>query len=168
MVVDDCSEDYSHQILDQWERYPRFTIIRNRTNIGLGPSCNVGIRATHSRYVVRVDADDFVCSDYVYMLSRFLDHTPTVDAVACDYYHMLGDYKRELKDATKDPIACGIMFRREVLMEIGMYPEDRGIREDVDTAKRFQLGKFRLSHVAAPLYRYNLHPGSMTDGAKDD
>jgi len=164
VVVDDCSDDYSHSIMDQWEHFPNFTLIRNRTNIGLGPSCNVGIRATHSRYVVRVDADDFVCADYVYMLSRFLDHTPTVDAVVCDYYCVLGDYKRELMDAVKHPIACGMMFRREVLMEIGMYPEDRGIREDVDTAKRFEIGKFRLAHLAAPLYRYNIHKGSLTNG----
>lgn len=163
VIVDDSSDDYSHQILELWEGHPKLEIKYNKKNIGLGPSCNTAIRSVTSRYVVRVDADDFVCNEYVYMLSRFLDHNPTVDAVCCDYYETDGDFKMELTDAREKPIACGIMFRTEVLWDIGMYPDDRSIREDIDTRKRFEQGGYRMGHLQVPLYRYHKRPGTMSD-----
>jgi len=167
IVVNDASDDYSSLILDYWERDPKLHIIRNDQNIGLGPCCNKGILSSRSRYVIRVDADDFVCSDYVLLLSSFLDHSPTFDAVACDYYKVTRDNKHEIIDAMKEPIACGIMFRKEVLFDIGLYTEDPTAREDIDLRDRFDLGKFKMGHIQAPLYRYNLHGNSMTNQMGD-
>lgn len=160
IVVDDSSTDVSHEMLDLWD--DKVQIIRNRKNLGLGASCNAGIRQSLARYVVRVDADDYVCKDFVYLLSRFLDYNPLFEAVKCDYYTVTRDHKMELVSAVEKPIACGIMYRREVLWELGMYDETPGVREDVDIRERFDFAKFRMGHLQLPLYRYHRHPGSIT------
>jgi glycosyltransferase involved in cell wall biosynthesis len=167
ILVDDCSDDYSCDLLQHWKEEGNVRILRNHKNLGLGASCNVGVRASRARYIVRVDADDYVCKDFVYMLSRFLDHSPYFDAVKCDYYTVDRDCKTELVSAAERPIACGIMFRRAVLWEIGLYTEDRSIREDIELIDRFDLGKFRMAHLQTPLYRYHQHPGSLIERFED-
>jgi glycosyltransferase involved in cell wall biosynthesis len=163
IVVDDASGDYSKLVLRTWEDQDSIHIIENVQNIGLGASCNKGILASRSRYIVRVDSDDFVSSEYVRMLSTFLDLSPKFDAVACDYYNVSRDNKLEVIDASKHPIACGIMYRKEVLIELGLYNEDREVREDIDMREKFDKRKFKMAHLQVPLYRYNIHGHSMTN-----
>ena len=52
--------------------------------------------------------------------------------------HAVDEYERHIKkyDAEIDPIACGIMFRKERLFEIGLYDESLIIWEEKDIKKK--------------------------------
>ena len=56
-----------------------------------------------------------------------------MDAVACDYF-LVDDNEKILSrcNCMESPIACGILFRRQQLIEIGMYDEDFLRHEDQD------------------------------------
>ena len=61
----------------------------------------------------------------------------------------------------ENPIGCGIMFRIEQLIEIGLYNEEQLWHEERELMDRF-LKKFIVSHIQFPLYRYRQHDKNMT------
>ena len=65
-------------------------------------------------------------------------------------------------DCAVEPIGCGIMFRIEQLIDVGLYDEDFLAREDQDLRLRFEK-KYRIDRVALPLYRYRRHDANMTN-----
>jgi glycosyltransferase involved in cell wall biosynthesis len=138
-------------------------VLRNDENIGLPASLNRAISSTHSKFVVRVDADDYVNASFLEILYLFLAENAQMDAAACDY--LLVDDREEVLarcDAMKEPIACGIMFRTEQLIDIGLYDESFLRHEDRDLRLRF-LDRYAIHHVALPLYRYRRHDENITN-----
>src|SRR4030081_584859 len=83
ILVDDGSVDSTARIAREFEGV---TILSNEVQLGLPASLNRGIRAAHSRFVVRVDADDYIHQDFVRVLALFLELNLHMEAVACDYY----------------------------------------------------------------------------------
>lgn len=161
IVVDDGSTDRTPAVLQTFGNDVK--VLRNDENIGLPASLNRAISSTHSKFVVRVDADDFVNASFLEILHLFLTENPRMDAVACDY--LLVDDREEVLarcDAMKEPIACGIMFRTEQLIDIGLYDESFLRHEDRDLRLRF-LDRYAIHHVALPLYRYRRHDENITN-----
>ena len=161
VVVDDGSTDRTSAILETFGADIR--VIRNDKNLGLPASLNKAITSTHSKFVVRVDADDYVNAAFLDVLYLFLAENPGFDAAACDY--LLVDDREEVlrrADAMKEPIACGIMFRTEQLIDIGLYDESFLRHEDRDLRVRF-LDRYSIHHVPLPLYRYRRHDDNITN-----
>ena len=92
VVVDDGSTDRTHAILEPFAKDVR--IIRNEKNLGLPASLNKAITTTHSKFVVRVDADDYVNAAFLDVLYLFLAENPSFDTAACDY--LLVDDREEV------------------------------------------------------------------------
>jgi hypothetical protein len=113
--------------------------------------------------VVRIDGDDYVHTEYVNILSLHLALNPWMDAVACDYNLVSNnDEVIERMNCEERPIGCGIMFRIDQLVELGLYDEQFLLHEDKDLRIRF-LEKHRIHRVALPLYRYRRHDENMTN-----
>lgn len=161
IVVDDGSTDKTETILDTFA--DEVKVLRNQENLGLPASLNKAITSTRSKFVVRVDADDYVNAAFLDVLYLFLAENPQFDAAACDY--LLVDDREEVigrRDAMKEPIACGIMFRTEQLIDIGLYDETFLRHEDRDLRVRF-LDRYSIHHVPLPLYRYRRHEENITN-----
>jgi len=161
VVVADASTDRTSAILETFGADVR--VIRNDKNLGLPASLNKAITSTHSKFVVRVDADDYVNAAFLDVLYLFLAENPGFDAAACDY--LLVDDREEVlrrADAMKEPIACGIMFRTEQLIDIGLYDESFLRHEDRDLRVRF-LDRYSIHHIPLPLYRYRRHDDNITN-----
>ncbi len=47
-------------IAEYTARHPLFRIVRNETNLGLGPALARGVRACSHEYIVRMDTDDII------------------------------------------------------------------------------------------------------------
>lgn len=161
IVVNDGSTDKTETILDTF--VDEVKVLRNQENLGLPASLNKAISSTRSKFVVRVDADDYVNAAFLEVLYLFLAENPQFDAAACDY--LLVDDREEVigrRDAMKEPIACGIMFRTEQLIDIGLYDETFLRHEDRDLRVRF-LDRYSIHHVPLPLYRYRRHEENITN-----
>lgn len=161
IVIDDASTDRTSAVLATFG--DSITVLRNETNQGLPASLNRAITATHSKFIVRVDADDYVNSAFLDVMYMFLADNPQFDAAACDY--LLVDDREEVisrRDAIKEPIACGIMFRTEQLIDIGLYDESFLRHEDRDLRLRF-LDRYTIHHVPLPMYRYRRHDDNITN-----
>lgn len=161
IVVDDGSTDRTLFALEMFGDSIR--LIHNDVNLGLPAALNVGIRAAKGQYIVRLDADDYVHQEYINVLAMHLSMNPAMHAVACDYI-VVDDEEKYLEtcDCMEHPIGCGIMFRIEHLIDLGLYDEKLRMHEDKDMRIRF-LEKYRIYRVALPLYRYRRHGNNMTN-----
>ena len=161
IVVNDASTDQTRFALELFEN--EIKLINNETRKGLPGSLNVGIRSARGRFVVRIDGDDYVHTEYINILSMHLALNPWMDAVACDYNLVSNnDEVIERMTCEEKPIGCGIMFRIDQLVELGLYDEQFLLHEDKDLRIRF-LEKHKIHRVALPLYRYRRHDENMTN-----
>lgn len=160
IVIDDGSSDRTPYALELFQE--EITLIKNETNRGLPASLNRGIHASTAPYVVRVDSDDYVNAYFLRILSMSLANNLYMDAVACDYL-TVNDREEVLgrKNCLEDPIACGIMFRTEQLIDIGLFDESFLLHEERDLRFRF-LEKYNIHRLELPLYRYRRHDKNMT------
>ena len=129
IVVDDCSADNSLEVLEPFKEEVK--IIRNKKNMGVAASSNIGIKAAKSQYVIRVDADDFINSETCYFMKSYLEANHDAFGVACDYV-LIDNHEDVIKRkyAEKDNISCGIMYRRDLLLDMGGYNPKMRHREE--------------------------------------
>lgn len=165
IVVNDGSTDKTQYALEIFEGEIR--VIHNERNFGLPASLNRAIRAIRSPFFVRVDADDFVSRNFLLFLHSFLTQNTYMDAVACDY-NLVDDQGVLIarKNCIEDPIACGIMFRTDQIVDVGLYDEEFLLHEERDLRIRF-LKKHTISRLELPLYRYRRHDGNITNNGEE-
>ena len=71
IVINDGSTDNTSYALELF-RDPRYSIVKvisNEKNLGLPASLNIGIKLALGKFIVRVDADDFVNENFLKFLS---------------------------------------------------------------------------------------------------
>lgn len=164
IVVDDGSTDNTSIILEAFESDIR--VIKHDSNMGLSAARNSGLKKARGRYVVNLDADDYIHKDLLNVGSLYLDLNPSFDAVAFDYFLVQDNEKHICRVfANEKPIACGILFRMEQLIDIGLYDVKFLAREDEDLRIRF-LKKYNIEYVHLPLYRYRKHQNNLTNNSK--
>jgi glycosyltransferase involved in cell wall biosynthesis len=161
IVVDDRSTDHSREIIADFG--PAIVPIFHETNRGLPAARNAGIRRARGRYVVHVDSDDYINADLISIEHRFLENNRDWGAVACDYMLVDEDERQLLRMSAKDhPIACGVMFRKDYLIAIGLYDETMLLCEDEELRARFEQ-QYVIGHISLPYYRYTRHDGNLTN-----
>jgi glycosyltransferase involved in cell wall biosynthesis len=123
IVIDDYSTDHSKQVIDNYTDYVRW--IFNDKNEGLAASCNKAISQALGKYIIRLDADDYVHHDFLKIHQLFLASNKDMDATSSDYYEV--DLKENVlrrKNGVTWPIACGIMYRANHMVDLGLYDEN--------------------------------------------
>lgn len=165
IVVNDGSNDATADVLKPFMGDIRYIV--NEENMGLPSSLNIGIKNAKGQFIVRVDADDYVHWDYLKILSMHLQLNHDIDAIACDYL-MVNDEQDVLEQVNclEEPIGCGIMFKLDHLIDIGLYDENFLVREEEDLRIRF-LKKYDISRVHLPLYRYRKHKNNITNNLEN-
>jgi len=160
IVVDDKSTDKSMEVLKPFRE--DIKIIVNEENLGVAGAANKGIEAAKGQFVIRVDADDFVSADMSYFMKTYLESNHDAFGVSCDYV-IVDEYENtiERKYAEKNNISCGIMYRRDLLLELGGYNPKMRHREEEELRQR--LGEFyKIHHLKIPFYRYRMHDNNKT------
>lgn len=161
IIIDDKSTDNSTSILTDYLDNPKISIIFNEQNKGVGASSTVAAKKALGKYTVRVDADDYVHQDFLKCLYLYASFNNS-QAVACDYQEVLFNEEVIATRSQKDsPLACGILYRTDILEYLGHWDSTLRIGEDVDMIKRFKHS-FELEYLNIPLYRYFKHDESLT------
>ena len=164
LVVNDSSPDETKEIMDSFMGYIR--PIHLKENIGLAAARNLGIKRALGKYVVYVDADDYISQNLILIESSYLNEHKDWDAVSCNYDLIDSDGNiLKTKNGKDEPIACGIMFRKDRLFDIGLYnPEFRAMEEE-ELRRRFE-SKYRIENIELSLYRYRRHEANLTNNKK--
>lgn len=162
IVVDDASTDDSLEIIKSFR--DRITLLQQPSNMGLAHSSNLGILNAKGRYVVRVDSDDYVHSDFLkILLTGFEFFGKECEAVSTDYLCVTPEgLTLEYGSAILNPIACAIAFKMDALESLGFYDSKLRIDEEIDLREKFSAAGYNLRNINLPMYRYVKHKGSLT------
>ena len=160
LVINDCSTDRTPDILANYEDEVR--VYNLEENLGLSGARNFGIKKARGQFVVFLDADDYIHSDLLKTQKLFLDENNALDAVSTDYYlvDVRGQHIKHVS-SEEEPIACGIMFRKDFLFNIGLYDESFRSREEEDLRIRW-VEQYGIYNLILPLYRYRMHDHNLT------
>lgn len=165
IVVDDASTDETKKVMSSFSGFIK--PVHLKENLGLAAARNEGIKKALGRYVVNLDADDYMDDNLIFVESMFLNFNAAWDAVSCDYYIIDDDENHiERVSGEEKPIACGVMFRTDRLFEIGLYDENFKMREEEDLRLRFEKNHL-IKNIEVPLYRYRKHDKNMTNNSSE-
>ncbi len=160
IVVNDASTDLTSQVLSNYEEEVR--VFNLPENVGLAAARNYGIRKARGQFIVFLDADDYIHRDLLRVEKLFLEENNSLDAVSTDYY-LVDERGKHIQhiNAEQEPIACGVMFRKDFLFNIGLYDEEFRAREEEDLRIRW-MSNYSIYNIILPLYRYRMHDLNLT------
>lgn len=102
ILVDDGSKDGSPIILDGYkEQDPRVVVI-HKPNGGVSSARNAGIEVALGKYILFVDSDDYIASEYIQTMLRNMGSCEWVFSGICDFASDRNDNPFEFPDASFD------------------------------------------------------------------
>jgi len=167
IVVDDGSQDNSWNIIKSYGKIIR--AIKIEKNSGVALASNKGILISKGENIVRVDGDDFVNRNFIFTLYEVLRWNKDLGFVYCDNIIVNDKEERIQSKKTLEVLldhGAGVMFRKNLMYEIGLYDESLRNREDYDFVLRF-LKKYKGFHLQLPYYRYFKREGSLSSYSKE-
>lgn len=72
IVVDDASTDDTREVLNNYIENNKITYIRNKINLGVAESRNVGVRKAKGKYIAFLDSDDWWAEDKLERQMQFM------------------------------------------------------------------------------------------------
>lgn len=175
IIIDDCSGDSSCKIIESYND-KRIKLIRNRINLGLSASLNIGIRASRGKYIVRFDSDDISLPERIEIQYRFMEENSQIGILGTGYYKI--DQNGEGKDVyiypkneidVKWKLLLGpifphpsVMFRKEILTNNDIY-----YNETFSATQDYELWSRMINYtdgtnLPLPLIKYRHHSTSIS------
>lgn len=173
IIVNDGSTDSSSIIAHEYsERDTRFVII-DKENEGQSVARNVGIKASHGKYILPLDADDIIDKTYIEKSVNYLESHGDVKLVYClaEYFGDIQgewnlpeyDYKSLLWN---NMIFCTAMFRRSDYDKTKGYNTNMVYgNEDWDLWLSLLGENDKVYRIPEVLFFYRKHGNSVTDVA---
>jgi CMP-N-acetylneuraminic acid synthetase len=171
IVINDGSTDNTSEILKKYEGHPKIRIIE-QDNRGLTVSNNIALRLSNGKYLMRLDADDYLEENALLVLSNILDNKLDFGLVYPDYY--IVDEDGEILEVVRrkkigeevellDLPAHGActMFRKECMVRVRGYEESIDRQDGYDIWLKFNR-LFQPTNVNVPLFYYRQHAGNLT------
>ena len=175
IFVDDGSTDHCMDVLHRvMSEYPgvqdRVKILSHETNQGCAMARWEGMKNATGDYLIQVDSDDYVTSDYIDKLAKSAKKYNS-DVTICDYYYFHDSrIDRKVLNPSADPheflvqvltgaIHNGLwnkLVRHSIFKENDIYPIP-GINMYDDKSVIFRVMYYakKISYVGRPLYYYN-------------
>ena len=171
IIIDDGSTDNSKDIIEQYINNSKVKIIYQK-NKGLNATNNKALSLSKGKYIVRLDADDFLNENALLLMVKELESNEEIGLVFSDYYLVdkLGTIITEEKrhDFKKvslfDQPAHGActMIRKSVLKEVGGYSKEFSRQDGYELWIKISKYK-KVSNINLPLFNYRKHGENLTE-----
>ena len=170
IVVDDCSTDNTQLILNSYDSIVR---VNNEMNLGLEVSANNGIKKAGGKYVVRLDADDYLEENFLSEMSKHIENEDTFyygnyTSVSKNGFHLskwnLTDFDKNEVECRGDFLATGTVYPKKMLVDVGFYGEkirNCGLENYELTLKLINNG-FMGKHIDKNLFFYRRHSSNLS------
>ena len=177
LVVDDASQDRTAAILRACSD-PRLRVLVNEKNLGQASSLNRGLAEARGEYVARIDADDRMLPTRLERQVNVLDDEPEVSLVGT-WIDVVDESGRLWATIRGDITSFGelvaailtdsypfghpsLMYRRDVVRDLGGYDPTLAPAEDKDLYRRLALAGGQARVVREPLVRYRRHGAQLS------
>lgn len=172
IVIDDGSSDRSRDIIARYGQHQKVrTIMQN--NKGLNAANNVALRAARGRYLIRLDADDYLDENALLVMTHVLEGNPEVALVYPDYFYVDADgrltgqeRRRNIRDSVTLPDqpahgAC-TLIRKSCLLEVGGYSDDLRCQDGYEIWLKV-VDHYPVRNVNLPLFYHRRHGANLTE-----
>ncbi len=177
IITDDGSTDNTKEVIQRYND-ERIRCLYQENN-GVSSARNLAIRESKGQYIMPLDADDMMTSDFITKhLAEFQKH-PDADLIYCDVLLIdrndnsirimkKPDYQdrrhliRDLLRAGHPIVPFRFGIKRSVFDKIGFYDEDLLIAEDYDMIRRFVKAGLKANHLSEPLHLRRMHTDSLS------
>ncbi len=177
IVVDDGSTDNSREIVDSFAE--QITILEHpgRVNKGQSAALNLGIRASHGKYIAFLDSDDLFLPDKIEKQVRFLENNPhiglvygnghAIDAEGKVLYPFYSSDHYEASDPNRILLDCyfllpnNSLLKREVLEASGGFDETLRAAQDHDLLIRI-AEVTNIAYINDFIFLYRRHKNSIS------
>lgn len=171
IIIDDGSTDNSREIIQRYQNRSK-TYIAFQHNRGLNKTGNVAAKLARGKYIVRLDADDYMSSHALKIMVHEMEANQQLAMVFSDYYlidesdNVIGQMRRhdfEKGVSLYDQPAHGActLFRKSILQEIGGYDENFRCQDGYDVWLRM-IHNYSIKNVDLPLFYYRQHGSSLS------
>ncbi len=173
IIIDDGSSDKSFEIIKKYssEKKKNLRIIHHK-NKGLIKSSNIAIRASKGKYIMRLDADDYLKSNALEKFYNAISRDEEIAMVYSDFYIVDKDLKiirrekkinlsknTKLHDLPAHGACC--LIRKNYLMEANLYDEEFDRQDGYILWLKF-IKKYKILNLNKPLWYYRQHSDSLS------
>ena len=171
LIIDDGSTDHSREIIKKFENISNVFVVFQR-NSGLVKTNNVALKLSRGKYIMRLDADDYLDSHALEIMASELENHPDCAIVFPDYYlidesdNVIGHVRRhdfENGVSLKDQPAHGActLIRKDILKRVGGYNEKFDRQDGYDLWLKI-IDNHPVRNINLPLFYYRQHDRNLT------
>ncbi|MDC0637799.1 glycosyltransferase [Flavobacteriaceae bacterium] len=174
LIVDDGSTDNTEDIIEDYRKLDsRIRYLKNRKNLGLPKSLNIGIKSCKGEYVTWTSHDNIYYSTAISVMVRELERNQ-MDFVYCDC-EVIDELENTiglLKAKPAEHLLFGnVVFhcwlhKRHLHDQVGFYDENLVLIEDYDFMLRIAKQK-KMMNIEKVLYKHRFHNASLTHAVKN-
>lgn len=172
IIIDDGSTDESEKkLLSLKAQYNDKIHVCFQKNAGQANARNNGLRIAKGKYVVFIDGDDYVSSDFLEKLYNKI-HSENLDCVVCGYERVdeKGNVIQTIKPNIKNDLyqirymtVWNKIFRREYLIDNHIYFPEGKLYEDVLVSWLTYFCSDKIGVIDDVGYKYMLRKGSSSN-----
>ena len=174
IIIDDGSTDNSKSIIREYSRYSKVKIVFQK-NKGLNASNNVALDLARGKYIMRLDADDYLNNNALFLMSNYLEMDKDIVMVFPDYFVVDKDemiisheYRHDFSSDVSlfDQPAHGAcsMILTSILKEVGGYSEDYNCQDGYELWIKI-INRYKVDNINLPLFFYRQHGKNLTSDA---
>lgn len=171
LIIDDGSTDNSRDIIEQYSNYEKVQVVY-QTNKGLNITNNIALRLAHGKYIMRLDADDYLAYDAVAQMVAIMENDDNLGLIFPDYYLVnedgtvteqiiRHDFDNEVSLLDQPAHGACTMIRTEFLRNTGGYNENYNCQDGYELWIKFTLN-YPVKNINKPLFYYRQHGHNLT------
>jgi glycosyltransferase involved in cell wall biosynthesis len=171
IIIDDGSIDNSREIIDQYESSPKINVVYQERR-GLTISNNIALNLARGKYIIRLDADDYLDKNALKVMIGEFDDVK-VGMVFGDWYivdsnnEVIGverrhNFKNDVSMYDQPANGACTMFRTKCLRMLGGYNEDIHMQDGYELWLRF-IEHYELRNLNIPVFYYRKHSNNLTN-----
>jgi glycosyltransferase involved in cell wall biosynthesis len=174
IVVDDGSTDNTAAIAGKFGDSVRLI---HQTNQGLSAARNTGIKNAQGEIIALLDADDLWESCFLEVMVSALEQNPQMIGAYCGFQYINAEgnvvgrpslkvvapelFHKTLLYNGNWLVPSGVIFRKRVALEVGLFDEEIGPVADTDLWIKLS-SRGPLIGLPQPLIKYRQHDGNMS------
>ncbi|MBQ0735327.1 glycosyltransferase family 2 protein [Aquimarina celericrescens] len=171
IIIDDGSVDNSKEIIEDYTNKQDIKVVYQQ-NKGLNISNNIALKVARGKYIMRLDADDYLAPTALEEMSGALENNPDLGLVFPNYYNVDSkanimneiqrhDFNSEVNLYDQPAHGACTMIRVKNLIEVGGYDESYTCQDGYDLWVKF-VNRFQVTNVNKPLFYYRQHGSNLT------
>ena len=171
LIIDNGSTDQSRKIIEKYKFKKNIKIIYQK-NYKLSKSNNIAIGLSSGKYIMRLDADDWLDPFAVEIMANILNNNKKTDIVFPDYYltdedgevveQVRRNYQKKVKLKDQPSHGACTLIKKDFLQNIGGYDETFS-RQDGYDLWLSSINKTTIENINLPLFYYRKHENNLTN-----